>query len=122
MMEFCDEHDYEYDFTLPLLFSYDEIIQLPGFAEQSATKLANAIKGSLQPNLKNFIVAANIPLIGKSASEDIANEIRTLDKLIEEVHNDYRTILSIDGIGPKMVNNLKEFGSLRFGQSCRFSP
>lgn len=116
MMEFCDEHDYEYDFTLPLLFSYDEIIQLPGFAEQSATKLANAIKGSLQPKLKNFIVAANIPLIGKSASEDIANKIRTLDKLIEEVHNDYRTILSIDGIGPKMVNNLKEFGSLRFGQ------
>ena len=116
MMEFCDEHDYEYDFTLPLLFSYDEIIQLPGFAEQSATKLANAIKGSLQPKLKNFIVAANIPLIGKSASEDIANKIRTLDKLIEEVHNNYRTILSIDGIGPKMVNNLKEFGSLRFGQ------
>lgn len=116
MMEFCDEHDYEYDFTLPLLFSYDEIIQLPGFAEQSATKLANAIKGSLQPNLKNFIVAANIPLIGKSASEDIANEIRTLEKLIEEVHNDYKAILAIDGIGPKMVNNLKEFGSLRFGQ------
>lgn len=116
MMEFCDEQDYEYDFTLPLLFTYDEIIQLPGFAEQSATKLANAIKGSLQPNLKNFIVAANIPLIGKSASEDIANEIRTLEKLIEEVHNDYKTILAIDGIGPKMVNNLKEFGSLRFGQ------
>lgn len=116
MMDYCEENEYDYNFTLPLLFEHDDIIKLSGFAEQSSKNLAEAIKNSLTPELKNFIVAANIPLVGKKASEDIANKILTLDNLIAEVKNDYNTIATIEGIGPKIIKNLKEFGAIRFGQ------
>lgn len=116
MMEYCDENNVDYDFTLPLLFDYEDILELPGFLEQSASNISDAINKSKKTDLKNFIVAANIPLIGRSASEDIANEIKTLDNLIAEVNNDYKKILAIDGIGPKMIKNIKKYGSIRFGQ------
>ena len=63
--------------------------------------------------MKRFILAANIPLIGKSASEDIANTIRTLPNLINEVKTGYKTIASIEKIGPKMIENLKKYESTK---------
>lgn len=44
-----------------------------GFAEKSVQKLLNAIEKSRNISLSNFIYSLSIPLIGRSASKDIAN-------------------------------------------------
>lgn len=115
IMNYCEEKEYEYNFTTPLYFYKEDILNLPGFAEKSAEKLYNSIQKAKQTELKRFILAANIPLIGKSASEDIANTIRTLPNLINEVKTGYKTIASIEKIGPKMIENLNKYGAERFG-------
>lgn len=115
MMDYCEVKSFDYDFTTPLYFDKEDILKLPGFAEKSAEKLYNSIQKSKQTELKRFILAANIPLIGKSASEDIANTVRTLDNLIKEVEIGYKTIASIEKIGPKMIASLNKYGAERFG-------
>lgn len=115
MMDYCEVKGFDYDFTTPLFFDKEDILKLPGFAEKSAEKLYNSIQKAKQTELKRFILAANIPLIGKSASEDIANTVRTLDNLIKEVETGYKTIASIEKIGPKMIASLNKYGAERFG-------
>lgn len=44
-----------------------------GFGEKSVQKLLNAIEKSRNISLSNFIYSLSIPLIGRSASKDIAN-------------------------------------------------
>lgn len=115
IMDYCEIKGYDYDFTTPLYLTKEDILKLPGFAEKSAEKLYNSIQKAKQTELKRFILAANIPLIGKSASEDIANTVLTLDNLIAEVSNGYKTISAIEKIGPKMISNLNKYGAERFG-------
>jgi DNA ligase (NAD+) len=117
MLDLYEESDlsekYAPPMTLPFFFDYEEILNLPGFAEVSAKKLYNNIQKAKTPKLKNFIYAANIPLIGKSASEDIANYVINLDGLLKEVENCYTGIATIKDIGPTMIENLKKYGEIR---------
>lgn len=115
MMEYCDNKGYDYDFTYPLLFDKEDILKLPGFAEKSADNLYNAIQKAKNTDLKRFIMAANIPLIGESASEAIANELLTFEGLTAEVETGYKNIAKLNDFGPKMIANLKKYGATRFG-------
>lgn len=100
-------------FTLPLYFSYEDILKLPGFAPVSARKLYDNIQKAKDTELKRFIYASNIPLIGRSASEAMANTLLNVDALVEEIDHFSRTA-SIDDFGPKMINSLKKYGQLHF--------
>ena len=60
-------------------------------------------------------MAANIPLIGESASEAIANELLTFEGLTAEVETGYKNIAKLNDFGPKMIANLKKYGATRFG-------
>lgn len=50
----------------------DEIIALEGFREKSYENLISAIEKARHTKLSNFLVAMNIPLIGKTAAGDIS--------------------------------------------------
>lgn len=118
MIEYVKENKLELskplEFTLPLYFSYEDILKLPGFAPVSAKKLYDNIQKAKDTDLKRFIYAANIPLIGKSASEAMANELLTVEALADEIGTFERTSKIAD-FGPKMINSLKQYGQWHFG-------
>ena len=118
MLDYYEENDLgtviSLEFTLPLYFTYENILALPGFAEVSAKKLYDNIQKAKQTELKRFIYAANIPLIGKTASEAIANELLSSDKLITEIQNKFVTVSNIKDFGPKMIESLNTNGATNF--------
>lgn len=101
------------DFTLPFYFTYEEILKLPGFAPKSAKKLFDNIQKAKDTELKRFIFASNIPLIGRRASEAMANELLNVDTLVNEI-NDFERTSKIEDFGPKMINSLKKYGQSHF--------
>lgn len=109
MIDYNKQNNKQISFILPFLFTYEDILNLPGFAPISAKKLYNNIQKSKDTELKRFIYAANIPLIGKTASENIANTLLTYDSLIADLNNNCAIISNMSDIGPKMINNLKEY-------------
>lgn len=52
----------------------NEMKSLEGFGKKSVEKLLNSIEESRNTNLQRFLYSLSIPLLGKSASQDIANE------------------------------------------------
>lgn len=114
MLDYCENNNIEFSFVYPLLFSKEDILKLPGFADKSAEKLYNSIQQSKNTDLQRFIISANIPLIGKSASEAIAHKLFTFENLIAEVQNGYTNISTIKDFGPKMLSNLEKYGANRF--------
>lgn len=103
------------NFTLPFYMTYNDILKLEGFAPVSAKKLYDNIQKAKDTELKRFIYASCIPLIGRSASEAMANRLRTVEALIEDVDNNYSETSTINDFGPKMINSLKEYGREHFG-------
>lgn len=103
------------NFTLPFYMTYNDILKLEGFAPVSAKKLYDNIQKAKDTELKRFIYASCIPLIGRSASEAMANRLRTVEVLIEDVDNNYSETSTINDFGPKMINSLKEYGREHFG-------
>lgn len=103
------------NFTLPFYMTYNDILKLEGFAPVSAKKLYDNIQKAKDIELKRFIYASCIPLIGRSASEAMANRLRTVEALIEDVDNNYSETSTINDFGPKMINSLKEYGREHFG-------
>ena len=77
-----------------------------GFGEKSVQKLLDAIEKSRNITLDRFIYSLSIPLIGKSASKDIANhcqnDIETFYSLMYEDYN----FTAIDGFGTEMQKSL----------------
>ena len=102
------------NFTLPFYFTYENILELSGFAPVSAKKLYDNIQKSKDTELKRFIYASCIPLIGVSASEAMANTLRTVEGLIEDVNNNFEITSSIPDFGPKMINSLNKYGREHF--------
>ena len=80
-----------------------------GFGSKSVDKLLNAIEQSRETTLERFIYAQSIPLIGRSASKDIA---KFCNGNFDEFYNilmlrTEECFLSMDGFGETMLNSLK---------------
>lgn len=94
--------------------SLDDIKDLPGFAEKSATKLYNEIRKSLTIPFNKFLYGCGIPLIGRSISKDIAEfyyekeGISEFINFLADYENDFKLLREMHGIGSEMINSLKE--------------
>ena len=77
-----------------------------GFGDKSVDRLLDNIENSRKTNLMRVLYAQSIPLIGKSASKDIANhcqnDIETFYSLMYEDYN----FKDIDGFGTEMQKSL----------------
>lgn len=85
----------------------EQIRALGGFAKRSASKLYKNIQNTRETSLKQFIYAAGIPNIGRSASEDIAKKFGDLDSFLSDIENDCEEFSKIDGVGATLVDNVK---------------
>lgn len=111
MIDYAKKNNVKLKLTLPFMFQLKDILKLEGFKDKSATKLYNNIQKAKNPELKNYIYATNIPLLGKSTSEDIANTLLTLDNLVEDCKECFKKTSRIKGIGKELINNLNIYGS-----------
>lgn len=98
-----------------------DFLKLEGFAQKSSKKLYEAIQSRRTVPLKKFLYAACIPLVGRTASENIANRLLTYEDFIRELYalklGGDSIIPDIEDIGPKicqaLIDNADTFEQLR---------
>ena len=84
------------------------ISMLEGFGKKSALKLLDSIENSRNTDLSKFLYSLSIPLIGKTASKDIAKACEyNIDIFRTTVNLDrYNAFKTIDGFGEEMNDRL----------------
>ncbi|MCI5723580.1 MAG: NAD-dependent DNA ligase LigA [Erysipelotrichaceae bacterium] len=101
-----------------------QIEQLDGFGEKSATNIINSIENSRQVEDQKLIYALNIPLIGKDVAKRLLS-VYPFEELVERAKNtaSLDEFSSIDGIGPeksgafvdwcKQIENIEQLEDLQ---------
>lgn len=84
----------------------EDIINVEGFGDVSATNLINAISNSKKPQLGAFIYALGIREVGKVLSNILANKYKNIDNLMKATKND---LLELDTIGDVVAENIVNF-------------
>ena len=88
-----------------------EMSMLEGFGKRSVTKILDSIEKSRNTSLQRFIYSLSIPLVGKSASKDISNEVDgdfdTFMHTLSVYGAEY--FKNIPGIGDSIVNSMNDF-------------
>lgn len=83
----------------------EQIMELPGFKEKSAENIVEAIAGSTNPELDNFIFALGIRHVGEETAEILANKFRNLDKLRKASFEELDQIEGIGGVVAESIVN-----------------
>ena len=86
----------------------NEIKTLEGFGKRSVLKLLSSIEKSRNTTLERFLYALSIPLLGKSASKDIAafceNDFNAFIEAL--MSNGKNAFISINGIGDSLSESI----------------
>lgn len=89
-----------------------KMYSLEGFGKKSVDKLLESIEKSRETTLDRFIYALSVPMIGKSASKDIAKHFKyNFDEFYHCFSCGYGYFwnLKVDGIGVVASNNIQKF-------------
>ena len=84
----------------------EDLLQLEGFKEKRSQNLLDAIEGSKNTKLENFIYSLGIPHVGIKTSEDLAKRYKTLDALKAASRED---LLQVPDIGEVVADEIKKF-------------
>ena len=85
-----------------------EWVQKPGFGVKSVEKALNAISIGSHCELHQFIAAIGIPLIGSTASKDLAKHFKTWDDFVAAAESNY-PFYQLPNFGGEMYRNLVKF-------------
>ncbi len=87
----------------------DGIIALEGFGEKSYNNLLEAIERARNTKLSNYLVAMNIPLVGKSAAKDMSELFAgDFDGFLNAVLGKY-DFSKLDGFGSVMNDEIQKW-------------
>lgn len=89
-----------------------KMYSLEGFGKKSVDKLLESIEKSRETTLDRFVYALSVPMIGKSASKDIAKHFKyNFDEFYHCFSCGYGYFwnLKVDGIGVVASNNIQKF-------------
>lgn len=84
----------------------DDLIALERMGEKSADNLLASIDESKKRPLARLLTALNIPQVGASTGDLLAEHFGDMDKLMEA---DEEKLQEIEGIGPEMAASIREF-------------
>ncbi len=84
----------------------EALLPLEGFAEKSASNLAEAIQARRRTELARFLYGLGIPEVGATVARDLAAHFRDVEKVLEA---DSEQLEAIDGIGPIMSEKIRAF-------------
>ncbi len=93
-------------FTDLYTFNPNEVANIDNMGEKSVNKLQASIKKSLNTDLYRFITALGIKGVGSEVAKLICNKYPTLDEIININYDD---LITIDGIGPIIADNIIEY-------------
>ena len=98
------------DFTdiFELSIHRSEWVQKPGFGTKSVEKVLNAINTGANCELHQFIAALGIPLIGSTASKELAKHFETWEKFVEAAEGGF-AFYTLPNFGSEMHNSIVEF-------------
>lgn len=86
-----------------------EITRLEGFGEKSYKNLMDAIENARHTKLSNFLVAMNIPLVGKSAAKDMSQLfLGNVEDFLKAVKSGY-DFSGLDGFGAIMNDEISRW-------------
>lgn len=88
----------------------DELKKIEGFGKKSIDKLIKAIEESKNTTLERFIYSLSIPLIGKTASKQIAKicDYNILN-FLKLIYYEDKELYKIDGFGESMYLSFKNY-------------
>ena len=86
----------------------DEWVQKPGFGVKSVEKVLNTINTGASCELHQFIAALSIPLIGSTASKELAKHFETWEKFVEAAESGF-AFYTLPNFGSEMHNSIVEF-------------
>lgn len=84
----------------------EQLAQLDGFAEKSATALVDAIHSKKSPELHRFLIALGIPEVGVTVARDLAGSFGDFDGIRAATREELE---AVDGIGPRMSEAITGF-------------
>jgi DNA ligase (NAD+) len=94
---------------LPDLFELrtDQLVQLEGFAEKSASKLVEALaKVAAGVELPRFLYGLGIPEVGTAVARDLARHFGSFERLRTA---DETALQEVPGVGPRMAEQILAF-------------
>src|SRR5690349_8638737 len=94
--------------SLPDLYrlTKEQLLELDGFAEISASKAIEAIQGSTRTPFSRVLLGLNIPDVGWVTAQNLARHFGSVDKLSAATQED---IQEVDGIGPERAEAIAEW-------------
>ncbi|NLT96408.1 MAG: NAD-dependent DNA ligase LigA [Clostridia bacterium] len=85
---------------------YEDLVNLERMGPKSAQNLLNAVEESKNRGLDQLIFALGIRLVGQRAAKILAQEFKTMDRLMEAT---FEELTAIPEIGPKMAESIIAF-------------
>lgn len=86
--------------------SRDKLVSLERMGNKSADNLMRSLESSKNRPLANFIAALGIRYVGSKAAEVLADEFKSLDRLMDCDENE---LSSIPGIGPRIAASIRAY-------------
>ncbi len=84
----------------------DDLVELEGFAEVSATNLVEAIERSARTELARFLYGLGVPEVGTTVARDLARWFGTFAAIRGASGEELQ---AVDGVGPKMAEAIRSF-------------
>lgn len=84
----------------------EDIVNLERFGPKKAQNLLDAIQKSKDCTLDSFIYALGIPNVGKKTATDLADEFKSLEKIMGATHEQ---LIKVPDIGDIVANSIVEF-------------
>jgi DNA ligase (NAD+) len=94
--------------SLPELYrlTKEQLLELDGFAEISATNAIGAIEASKQVPFRRVLVGLNIPDVGWVTAQNLARHFGSVDRLAGAAQEE---IMECEGIGPERAEAIAEW-------------
>jgi DNA ligase (NAD+) len=94
--------------SLPDLYrlTKEQLLQVEGFAEISATSAIESIRQSKQVPFRRVLFGLNIPDVGWVTAQNIASHFGSVDRLLEASQED---VMEVEGIGPERAERIVEW-------------
>jgi DNA ligase (NAD+) len=84
----------------------EQLVDLDGFAQKSATALVDAIHAKRAPDLQRFLIALGIPEVGVTVARTLAATFGSFTAIRTATEE---ALVQVDGIGPRMSDAITGF-------------
>ena len=86
--------------------SKDQVKELDGFADRSASNLVDRIAAAVRPELWRFLYALGIPQVGEATAQLLAGEFGGIERVRDATEENLQ---AVEGVGPSMAHEVHSY-------------